>query len=259
MDRINHAGTLSSTLPCLLVEPTSTCAWAEGRTSESGFKLRITGLLLTVGKRIVSLLSLCMRLRGSTARAARSAAARPSRWSTPVYVGPPDAVSNLRPVMYGATPVPEQQLAAPTSHPYSLAEFAMSPRMRYGSTSSPLAQYADSLLARLEAAQLHARLQTMWLDQFNQRFWTDNNTRFRQALEEYERQVSPGTTPPLEVVAPFYREWLSTNEKRLRLYNRALWLATYKVIIAQWSYVLRRSYTQAVTWLAGLRSPTSKK
>ncbi|KOS13855.1 hypothetical protein Malapachy_1859 [Malassezia pachydermatis] len=119
--------------------------------------------------------------------------------------------------------------------------------------NNALSRYAEKLMTRLEAAQLHARLQSMWLDQYNQRFWTDNNVRFSRALQEYESTISPNTPASLEQVSPFYREWLATNAERLRHYNRTLWVATYKVIGAQVWYRCVLGYTRVVAWLAGMR------
>lgn len=98
---------------------------------------------------------------------------------------------------------------------------------------------------------MHTRLQSMWLDQFNQRFWLDNNVRFTRALEEYISQVAPRGDATLEMLAPFYREWLVVNERRLRHYNRTLWVATYKTIGAQMRLALLQGYTRIVLWIAG--------
>lgn len=179
-----------------------------------------------------------------TARAASRARFAP----LPVYIGPPDSVSNLRPVVYGAAE--DRRRSAAATHPYSLSEFSVKDT---GRPRGPLAQYTQRLAARLEAAQLQARLQTMWLDQFNQRFWTDNNTRFQQAVAEYEHAAGLVVgEAPLEQVAPFYRAWLATNAARLRSYNRTLWLSTARVVAAQAHYTLLRWYARSVASLAGM-------
>ncbi|KAI3620058.1 hypothetical protein CBS9595_002025 [Malassezia furfur] len=184
-----------------------------------------------------------------------------SRWSQPpMYVGPPDTLSNLRPVVFGvgrsqsapsSRTRPQGETHATSAHPYSLSEFSMpTSSVPHGT----IAQYVHRLGNRLEAAQLQARLQSMWLDQFNQRFWSDNNARFQRAREEYE--AASGAIvgeAPLEQVAPFYRAWLATNAGRLRNYNRALWAATARVVLAQTHYALLRYYTQLVARFAGIR------
>lgn len=169
-----------------------------------------------------------------------------------MYIGPPDPLSNLRPVVFGVRDTAAApRTARPSAHPYSLAEFSVPPT---AAPRNPLAQYAHRLGDRLEAAQLQARLQTMWLDQFNQRFWTDNNARFQRALAEYEHTSGHVVgEAPLENIAPFYRAWLAANAARLRNYNRALWVATARVVAAQAHCALLRTYTQSVAWLAGLR------
>ena len=172
---------------------------------------------------------------------------RASRLRPQAYVGPPDPVSNLRPVVYSEPQVrPKSAL-----HPYSLEEFTARAQTQRGRSSSALVRYADHLLGQLEAVSMHARLQSMWLDQFNQRFWFDNNVRFTRALEEYKAHVAPQGDATLELLAPFYREWLVVNAKRLRHYNHTLWVATYKTIGAQLRLALLQGYTRVVVWFAG--------
>ncbi|WFD43727.1 hypothetical protein MPSI1_002391 [Malassezia psittaci] len=174
----------------------------------------------------------------------------------PRYIGPPDPLSNLRPVVFGVSEnggenSSEKHIPPRTSHPYSLTEFSL-PATR--NSQGVLAQYVYRCFDRLEAAQLQTRLQTMWLDQFNQRFWIDNNTRFQRARQEYEAALNLEVEhASLEQVAPFYRAWLATNAARLRNYNHALWAGTARVIAAQTHYRLLRYYTQFVARLAGIR------
>ena len=176
--------------------------------------------------------------------------ARSSRLVPRVFVGPVDPVSNLRPIVYG-----EPNTHAPTGtrsraaarqsttqsltpvHPYSLTEFAHTPRVG----TSWIKEHADRIDAWLESAQLYARLQSLWLDQFNQRFWTDNNARFERALKEYEARVPPRAERSI-TLAPFYREWLRVPAARLRQYHRMLWLATYRPSFAQARYAFLSCY-----------------
>ena len=157
----------------------------------------------------------------------------------PIYVGPPDRVSNLRPTIYGVN-----RPSGARAHPYSLSEFSQSSLARRG----PLGRLQQALAARLEAAQLEARLRNMWLDQFNQRFWTDNNARFERALREYEESLPPDDRPASERAAPFYRAWLAANETRLRNYNWMLWRATFGAIGAQIKYAVIYRAAQAAEW-----------
>lgn len=181
-------------------------------------------------------------MQSSLARLARVSTSR-----TRVFVGPPDAISRLRPVVYDGI---AESVTRPTSacHPYSLSEFS-APTMtkKHGAIST----YAGRLMSELETLQLHTRLQTIWLDQFNHRFWTDNNARFERAESEYKSHLALPGPVPLELMSPFYREWLRVNSARLRKYNRVLWATTYKVIFAQMRLSLFSYYTRAIVWLAG--------
>ena len=166
---------------------------------------------------------------------------------TRVFVGPPDAVSRLRPIVYDGI---AGSVSRPTSdsHPYSLSEFsAPIITKKRGAISS----YAERVMSQLETLQLHTRLQTIWLDQFNHRFWTDNNARFERAESDYKSRLALPGPVPLELMSPFYREWLRVNSVRLRNYNRVLWTTTYKVIFAQIRLSLFSYYTRAILWLAG--------
>ncbi|PKI82462.1 hypothetical protein MVES1_003401 [Malassezia vespertilionis] len=173
------------------------------------------------------------------------------RWAAPpMFVGHPDPVSNLRPVVYGAT---EESRAAPSNptHPYSLAEFSLPSKAGKGARHGLFARHLERLEQRLEAAQLQARLQSFWLDQFNQRFWTDNNVRFQRAVAEYEStsKLVVGKAP-LDDVAPFYREWLAVNGVRLRNYNRTLWVSTAHVVASQLLFALLLRYMRCIAWIA---------
>ncbi|WFD33542.1 hypothetical protein MCUN1_000355 [Malassezia cuniculi] len=159
----------------------------------------------------------------------------------PVYVGPPDRISNLRPTIYSVT-----RTSSARAHPYSLAEFSQVPHERRGF----IGQVQRKLATRLEAAQLEARLQNMWLDQFNQRFWTDNNARFERALQEYDESIPQDDRPASERAAPFYRAWLAANETRLRNYNWMLWRATFTAIGAQIKYAIIYRAARLVEWFA---------
>lgn len=169
---------------------------------------------------------------------------------TRVYVGPPDVISNIRPVVYDSLAERASRPNTTVHHPYSLAEFS-APKSPVIRKHGMLAQYSERLMNELEALQLHTRLQSIWLDQFNHRFWTDNNARFERAAQEYKSRVAVLEPIPLEVMSPFYREWLRSNSGRLRHYNHTLWAATYHVIFAQLRLALFSYYTRAVTWLAG--------
>lgn len=179
-------------------------------------------------------------MRSSPLRCAWQRVASVLPKEAPVYVGAPDRVSNLRPIIYGVS-----RPSGVRAHPYSLSEFSQSTLARRG----VLGQIQHGLATRLEAAQLEARLQNMWLDQFNQRFWTDNNARFERALKEYDESLPRDNRPASERAAPFYRAWLAANETRLRNYNWMLWRATFGAIGAQIKYAIIYRAARAVEWL----------
>lgn len=143
------------------------------------------------------------------AASSRSRAKRLSAQPGANLVGPPDAISNLRPVVYGSafetigsgssSSSPQASATSPSSapsaspHPYSTSEFT-SPLAGPGEQNQPHSRYLRSLLARLEVAELEHLLRCSRADRFNQDFWTDNNRRFGRALDEYQRGI-PGPSP----------------------------------------------------------------
>lgn len=177
-------------------------------------------------------------------------------------VGPPDPISNLRPIRYGSafeevssTPSssssPDSSAALSMSHPYSLHEFTSSGSSNFGGFSrshrkSP-SLYFESLLAKLEEAELAHKLRMARADSFNQRFWQENNARFIQALSEFRSRTASSkavaTLPKTEAstvnaqeneldldsdsLATFYSAWLKANSARHRAYNRQLWRQTF--------------------------------
>ncbi|KAG9086776.1 hypothetical protein FS749_003385 [Ceratobasidium sp. UAMH 11750] len=133
-----------------------------------------------------------------------------------VLVGPPDPVSNIRPVLRGTVLKDGTQAA----HPYSLSEFSRSEVVGYS------------------ASALHER----HLETLNHSFWTDVNTRFNAARQEILDSHPPAKSPEeaaardaaLEAnLAAFYRTWLSAEDARFRAYTmqyyveqaRGIWLA----------------------------------
>ncbi|KDN36417.1 hypothetical protein K437DRAFT_260121 [Tilletiaria anomala UBC 951] len=149
-------------------------------------------------------------------------------------VGPPDLISNLRPVKYGSA-FEEEESAGPSidrpaavdarqrlqdsqfrplaTHPYSLSEFSSFASKTTSSLSKPQvftsgpngtasrigtrrphSQYFHRLLERLETAELEHKLRKIRQDAFHQRFWTDNNLRFQCSLKEYQFQLEAPET-----------------------------------------------------------------
>ncbi|TKY89269.1 hypothetical protein EX895_001800 [Sporisorium graminicola] len=214
----------------------------------------------------------------SSSRSARRSARFTARPGADM-VGPPDPISNLRPIRYGSafeeaasscspsstssqvsSSAHSQSAALSMSHPYSLHEFTTSGDSSFGGWShnttharrnrgdSSPSLYFERLLAKLEEAELAHKLRMARADNFNQRFWQDNNARFIQALSEFRsRTGSSKAVATLKAgeaqaqaqeseqdldldsdsLATFYSAWLKANAPRHRAYNRQLWAQTF--------------------------------
>ncbi|CAE6516750.1 unnamed protein product [Rhizoctonia solani] len=138
--------------------------------------------------------------------------------STEAFVGPPDPISNIRPVLRANL----TELGLQRAHPYSLSEFSRQEVVGYSASS------------------LHER----HIEAFNHSFWTDVgpinsqkkrlnysllqvNTRFnaaRQKILDSHPPVGPGKDTSardaaLEAdLAAFYRSWLAEEDSRFRAY-----------------------------------------
>ncbi|KAF6767522.1 hypothetical protein PSEUBRA_005435 [Kalmanozyma brasiliensis GHG001] len=204
----------------------------------------------------------------SSSRPRRSArfAARPGA----DMVGPPDPISNLRPIRYGSAfeevtspSVSSPSATASLSHPYSLQEFTSSSSTLPGTSRAP-SLYFERLLAKLESAELAHKLRMARADSFNQRFWQENNARFIQALGEFRSRTGSSkavattgkgnTTNEQEneldldsdSLATFYSAWLKANSARHRAYNRQLWRQTFGDLAPAARYQGLRAWAKVV-------------
>jgi len=112
------------------------------------------------------------------------------------YVGPPDPVSNIRPVLYddlGPT-----SLESPR-HPYSLDEFGRD---------------SDTL-------EYQWKLQRQQLDAFNDAFWRDTNTCFDAAKAVTVSGLPPHASAEQreEHLGEFYKRWVLQETARQEEYN----------------------------------------
>ncbi|SNX83822.1 uncharacterized protein MEPE_02530 [Melanopsichium pennsylvanicum] len=231
--------------------------------------------------------------RSSSSRRSARFTARPGA----DMVGPPDPISNLRPVRYGSA-FEESSSSSPSSaesssaaalsmsHPYSLHEFTTSGDSTFGgwsgsahnrrSSESP-SLYFERLLAKLEEAELAHKLRMARADNFNQRFWQDNNARFIQALSEFRSrtgsskavatlpsarsadgnkekvassQKHDGQESELDLdsdsLATFYSAWLKANAARHRAYNRQLWRQTFGDLAPAARYQCLRAWAKCI-------------
>lgn len=227
----------------------------------------------------------------SSARPRRSSAAsrRLSARRGADLVGPPDAVSNLRPVIYSSA-FEDQETPASSplearsdvnsnsngtlqSHPYSTAEFGASTPSTSAMASSrrnqrPHSAYYLGLLDRLEAAELTHHLRLQRTDRFSQAFWSDNNARYAAALDQYKQGLSTSSStssssssssssanasPAQDLLAPFYTAWLSANRARHRAYNERLWAMTKDDLAPAMRYQMLRWWVGWVAWLEAKR------
>ncbi|KIP09561.1 hypothetical protein PHLGIDRAFT_67310 [Phlebiopsis gigantea 11061_1 CR5-6] len=108
-------------------------------------------------------------------------------------VGPPDPISNLRPVIYDDAPAP----ASPTSHPYSLKEFTGDTR------------------------EYQWKVQRQAVDAINHKFWADSNSRFNAALEARLSSLPESATQHDKELAlsDFYGSWLAQEQQRQASYT----------------------------------------
>ncbi|KAK0564309.1 hypothetical protein OC861_004358 [Tilletia horrida] len=218
----------------------------------------------------------------SRKRARLSAAADsplPSDILPTLLVGPPDPISNLRPIRYLNNSNSSSGAAASGSkavstnhHPYSTSEFTSSSsallsseerrrsgRRTAGGASSdlhiPPSEYYRALLAQLESASLAHRLRTTRAWSYDHRFWADNNARFTRDLtnSNSNSQATPGDAPPAaeggnEHAAEFYQSWLSANADRHRAYNRALVSRTFGDLAPEARFRLLVGWVRVVAW-----------
>ncbi|UZJ56689.1 hypothetical protein CBS101457_006009 [Exobasidium rhododendri] len=131
-------------------------------------------------------------------------------------VGPPDPISNIRPMFYAPVPsysttsasssqspgITTSRYAKATPHPYSLSEFSQLSRSNKGLSSSKFGSrvvqnyrnYVDTISSEVEEAEMKLRLSKLTNDTITQRFWRDNNIRFTRDLghwkEESHRRVA---------------------------------------------------------------------
>lgn len=129
-------------------------------------------------------------------------------------VGPPDPISNIRPVIYAQSeisdskrrregPAPGQAGASASAfgpqqqqpHPYSAHEFSQpssstegSRRLRGLGIFRYYRDHVDSVTDRFEEASMRLRLAKLGTDATTQRFWRDNNIRFSRDLESWRRR-----------------------------------------------------------------------
>lgn len=157
-------------------------------------------------------------------------------------VGPPDPLTNLRPVYYA----PRFTMPAPVSstkklHPYQLDEFGTSTltnasvNTRKGkqhseepnsSRSVASAEKLENLRRRFEAEDLEWRLQRRRLDQISHEHWARSNLAFAAAKEEAENKARMSSISPSKnqydphIMEEFHRKWVESRGPAFEAYQR---------------------------------------
>ncbi|KZT26373.1 hypothetical protein NEOLEDRAFT_1155868 [Neolentinus lepideus HHB14362 ss-1] len=147
-------------------------------------------------------------------------------------VGPPDPVSNLRPVYYD-DPLPVRW------HPYSLEEF-----------SDPEVENAGPSVQDLE---LQYKLLRQQLDAFNHAFWTDSNLRFESAKSMILQSLPSSSTPQDRdiALAHFYQQWLNQESARQQQYTAEFRRRSWDGLVL----AARVEYAKLKARLSGARNP----
>ncbi|CCM02414.1 uncharacterized protein FIBRA_04512 [Fibroporia radiculosa] len=109
-------------------------------------------------------------------------------------VGPPDTVSNIRPVVYDDD-LPNQR--ADLTHPYSLREF------------------------KGDTREYQWKMQRQQLDAYNHTFWSNSNSRFEAAKNALLESLPDSCTEEDRefALSEFYRRWIVQETARQQEYD----------------------------------------
>ena len=119
-------------------------------------------------------------------------------------VGPPDFISNIRPMIYAPRQLLDRKknkLSSSTSavtpqqpHPYSPHEFHQTAKSDFSISQKKskgfgifqlYRKYVDHVCDRVEEAEMKLRLSKLTTDSTTQRFWRDNNIRFSRDMQAW--------------------------------------------------------------------------
>ncbi|KAL7409392.1 hypothetical protein BDY24DRAFT_418904 [Mrakia frigida] len=202
-----------------------------------------------------------MSLRLSLPRLTATAAVpRPRRSNVPDFavnpkaphvdlVGPPDPISNIRPIIYKVTPNAPRPTPSYTSPSPSSSSSASSSRTPLPSRLTPSQgslHYSPGEFPREgdeTAGQAAYRVQREKLDKFNNDFWASNNIRFAAALSEAMASLPPMSTPPTQAeedrkedrLAEFYKSWLIQEEPKQKQWMKDWWKGNWG-ILKSWAF-----------------------
>lgn len=196
-------------------------------------------------------------------------------------VGPPDAISNIRPVVYaqvepraGSSQGKKAATkSAPQPHPYSTNEFSQ--QSHTGEFSSfrrrahglgvfkSYRDLVDRVSDRVEEGELQLRLAKLSTDSTTQRFWRDNNQRFSRDLESWrlsnhassaeamDKSVMPVGANEPSSESDFYATWLRANSKRNKAYNVLVWKQAWNQVHLGVRVAMYRTWLRILRHLEG--------
>lgn len=165
-------------------------------------------------------------------------------------IGPPDPLSNLRPIFYAPLfPSLHQSTSSPTGvHPYSLSEFPI-PSTKQQLSSQKLEKY--KLL--LNSEDIEWRLTRYRVDAFNQQFWSKTNTAFLLARDSYILSNPNLIDSTAEIdLSPFYAQHLASTKYEYAVYNRQLWRLQAGLLWPALKAALRPWKFKYAAWKAGV-------
>ncbi|PWN31485.1 uncharacterized protein FA14DRAFT_94586 [Meira miltonrushii] len=118
-------------------------------------------------------------------------------------VGPPDSISNIRPMVYAPSKsFDRRRNKSPSTsanvtqqpHPYSPNEFHQTASSTFSTSQQKpkglgmfrlYREYVDHVCDRVEEVDMKLRLSKLTTDSTTQRFWRDNNTRFSRDMQAW--------------------------------------------------------------------------
>jgi hypothetical protein len=164
-------------------------------------------------------------------------------------VGPPDPLTNLRPVYYAPRfTAPSPVSSTKKLHPYQLDEFGsagLGPRSTSAAADAQgktqksdraarkeilAREKVESLRRRFEAEDLEWRLQRRRLDQVSHEYWARSNLAFTAAKEEAENKAHMSSISPSKtrydpfIMEEFHRNWVESRAGAFEAYQRE-WIA----------------------------------
>ncbi|KAL1933759.1 hypothetical protein VTP01DRAFT_7849 [Rhizomucor pusillus] len=107
-------------------------------------------------------------------------------------------------------------------------------------------------------AEKEWRLMQQRVDEFNQDFWTRNNSMFLQAKAEYEEQLKQrGKQVTPEALSIFYKDFLDAAYERHMEYNRQWWKLNIGMLYPGFKATMRSLFQSRTTQAVQQQRETS--